>query len=76
MDAEEVACNRAKIANNVLPVLLDRAGGSVTVTRADFEAVAARYGGASQMTMAMERVGGGVRVTLMRKPPQQGDPPV
>lgn len=34
------ARNRVKVANNALPVLIGRAGGSVTVSRAEFDEVA------------------------------------
>jgi hypothetical protein len=77
LTAEQVAVNRAKAANNALPVLIDRAGGSVTICRADFEEVG-RYGGASRMAIQMESIGAGdaIRLTLVRKEPAQGDVPV
>lgn len=68
---ETVAANRVKALNNVLPVLISRAGGSVTVTREEFEAVQALYAGG--MTVRMEQVGDAVRLTLVAKRPAQGE---
>jgi hypothetical protein len=78
MDPEMEARNRAKVANNALPVLIGRAGGQVEITKAEFEEIASRYGGPSQMTIQMDRIGEGdaIRLTLVRKPPLQGDLPV
>lgn len=79
MDPETVARNKVKVANNALPVLIAREGGSVTITEREFNEVAARYGGATNMTIVMERVEGpepGFRVTLVNKKPGQGDLPV
>jgi len=63
------------VANNVLPVLIARAGGSVTITEEEFDEVKALYGGSSKMTMVMEAVGdpGTIRVTLARKQAAQGE---
>lgn len=73
---EQVAENHAKISNNVLPVLIHRAGGSVTVTREEFALMRELYGGG--LSLYMEQVGDGeaVRVTLVRKPSTQGGPVV
>lgn len=38
--------DRLHMARIGLPVLLDRVGGRVTITRSDLDAVAAKYGGA------------------------------
>lgn len=78
LDDETIAKNRVKVANNALPVLIGRAGGSVTITRAEFDEIASRYGGPSQMTITMERIGEGdaIRLTLVRKPARQGELPV
>lgn len=73
MDAEQLASNKFKIANNAVPVLIGRAGGSVTITQREFEDVVARYGGAAKMTIRMERIESpepGIRVTLVSKPRQ------
>ena len=77
-DPQELAKNRVKAANNALPVLVARAGGSVTITRQEFEEIAARYGGTSKMALRMERIGEGdaIRLTLVRKPAAQGELPV
>ncbi len=69
---------RAQLTNNVLPVLVARAGGSVEITREEFAEVAARYGGPSQISIHFEQTGGGaaVKVTLVRNPrPRQGELP-
>ncbi|MEA2677181.1 MAG: hypothetical protein QOJ81_1322 [Chloroflexota bacterium] len=79
MDPADVAKNKMAIANNALPVLLDRAGGSITVTLREFEELAARYGGATNLTLVMEKIDSpepGFRVTLVSKKPGQGDLPV
>lgn len=82
MDQETLAGNRVKAGNNTLPVLIARAGGSVTVTRREFEAVMERYGGSARLAMRMERIeaadplDSGVRLTLIRKEPGQGELPV
>lgn len=79
MDPETVAKNKVAIANNVLPVLVAREGGSVTITQREFDEVVSRYGGPTQMTLRMERIERpepGVRVTIVRKTPGQGDLPV
>lgn len=74
---QDKARTRTVAANNVLPVLVARAGGSVTITRQEFEELAARYGGASRMTVLVESVDGGdgLRLTLARKEPEQGSLP-
>lgn len=77
LDPQTEARNRAKVLNNVLPVLVARAGGSVEITREEFAELVARYGGPTQMAMHYEQIGGGtaIRVTLVRKPAGQGDLP-
>jgi hypothetical protein len=79
VDPEQLARNKVAIANNALPVLLDRAGGSVTITQREFDELASRYGGPTNLTIRMERVDGpepGIRLTLARQAPRQGDLPV
>jgi hypothetical protein len=82
MDPEELARNKVKATNNALPVLIARAGGSVTITHREFEEVLARYGGSSQVAIRMERLDAsdpqesGIRLTLVRKSPEQGELPV
>jgi biotin carboxylase len=74
---QDKARTRTVAANNALPVLVDRAGGTVTVTRQEFAELAARYGGASRMVVMVEDVAGGeaIRLTLTRKEPEQGSLP-
>ena len=71
------ARTRTVAANNALPVLVARAGGTVTITRQEFEELAARYGGAARMTVLIEQVDDGetMRLTLARKEPEQGSLP-
>jgi hypothetical protein len=82
LNQDTIAKNRVKAGNNTLPVLIARAGGSVTVTRREFEEVAAMYGGTARMAIRMERLDAsdalesGVRLTLIRKEPRQGELPV
>ena len=76
--ARRKAQNRAAAANNALPVLIARAGGSVEITREEFLEVASRYGGASRMVVLVEAVDGrpdAMRLTLGRKEPEQGSLP-
>ena len=81
MDQETVARNKLKANNNALPVLIARAGGSVTITRREFDEVVARYGGLSRLAIKMERLDAadpsesGVRLTLMARVPEQGELP-
>jgi hypothetical protein len=64
-----------------LTVLLARAGGSLTISRAEYEAVVARYGGRAKLAIHLEVLappGGGpdeVRLTLVRKDPAPGELP-
>src|SRR5688572_5617910 len=73
LSPETVAANRVKATNNVLPVLVHRAGGSVTVTREDFEAFQSLYGSGAKLRMEQLDDGSGIRLTLVRAPMSQGD---
>lgn len=55
--------------DNVLPVLIARAGGSVTVTEAEVDEVASRFGGFGRMTIRTEVVDGALRLTLLDTEP-------
>lgn len=64
-----------------LALLLDRAGGRLEFTEAEFQAVVAKYGGSTLMNIRLEVVrqaGQPDRVVarLERKPPAQGSLPV
>ncbi len=66
-----------------LVVLLDRAGGSIEVSRSEYEAALDRHGGSSMMAIHSEALGPKVgstpdtiRVSLIRKPAGQGELPV
>ena len=53
------------IANAALPVLLDRLGGSATITDEDFAALEAKYGGHMGVRATKDREGV-IRLTLAR----------
>jgi hypothetical protein len=44
------------MAYSTLTILLDRAGGRVEFTEADYQRVVARYGGTSEMNLRLEVV--------------------
>lgn len=59
-----------------LVILLDRSGGSMSFTEAEYQAVVARHGGKTMMAVHAEVIRRGgtdepdqVRLTLIRKPP-------
>jgi hypothetical protein len=60
-------------------VLLERAGGQVAFTRADYQAIVDRHGGSSLMAVHAEALGSPgadpdeVRVSLVTKVAGQGD---
>lgn len=61
-----------------LTVLLERAGGRATFTEAEYEAIAARFGGRSSLVVRIEIVREGtkppeVQVELLRKPAGNAD---
>lgn len=72
----------ARIASSALPILISRAGGTVTITQSEFDEIANRYGGWSNMAVHTEKLSGpGIepntyRLTLIRKEPAQGELPV
>ncbi len=82
LSMETVAGNARKAQSMAVPVLVARAGGSVTISRREFEEVIARYGGTSKMALRMERVDAAdaldssIRLTLVRKDAAQGELPV
>ena len=47
---------RTAFAHSALTVLLDKAGGRVEFTEAEYQRAIARYGGASQLTIQFEVV--------------------
>ena len=60
---------------NALNVLVARAGGTVTITREEYEEVATRYGGTQAMSLIFETLPGTdtLRVTIYRSSPKQGE---
>jgi hypothetical protein len=66
-----------------LVVLLERVGGSLTFTEAEYQAVLARYGGKTMMVVHAEVMKNAgkerpdqVRLILVRKPPGNAELPV
>jgi hypothetical protein len=57
------------LQDGVLPALIARAGGTVTITPAEVDALATRYGGYGRFTMRTEALissdGEALRVTLL-----------
>lgn len=64
-----------------LIVLLDRAGGSMSFTEADYQAAVERYGGKTNLVVHVDVLGvpgqkpNEARVSLLRKPPGAGELP-
>lgn len=61
-----------------LTVLLDRAGGSLSFTEAEYQAIADRFGGRANLVVHLEIVQRGdapptIEVKLLDRPPRQGD---
>lgn len=61
-----------------LVVLLERAGGSASYTEAEYQAIAARFGGPASLAIHVEVVRKGdspptVELQLIRKAPAQGE---
>lgn len=63
------------VANAVVPVLLDRLGGSAVVTQGEHAALVERYGGRVGV-QALEESPGVYRLTLVRMDPAPVDPGV
>ncbi len=68
------------MAHAALTVLLDRTGGRIEFTEADFQSVVQRYGGATNMNIRLEVVRQAGRpdtvvARLERKPPANLDLP-
>ncbi|MCZ7536094.1 MAG: hypothetical protein M5T61_09330 [Acidimicrobiia bacterium] len=55
-DAARTQRHRTAMAHSTLTILLDRAGGRVEFTEADYQRVVARYGGRSEMNLRLEVV--------------------
>ena len=67
------AQNREELIRSALVVALDRAGGSLVLTDPEYQAVAAKYGGAAELGIELDATTGPsgpqVRLTLVRKAP-------
>lgn len=71
----------AALRDAALTVLLDRAGGRVAFTEAEYQAVLAKHGGSKLFNVRLEVVrqdgqADHVEARLERKPPSQGSLPV
>jgi len=82
MVATKVSFDQSALHMAALVILLDRAGGSVTFTEAEYQAIVARHGGKTMMVVHAEvvkRTGmekpDQVRLTLTRKPPGNAELP-
>jgi hypothetical protein len=77
MDDKEAQDARRKqtLFDAALTLLLERAGGSLTFSEADYQAVVRKYGGASMMAIHYEvldaqgDVPHQIKLVLIRKPP-------
>lgn len=85
MAIDEKAATEARmleaLRHSALALLLDRAGGSVEFTEAEYQAVLSKYGGRTMFNIRLEVVREAgrpdrVRARLERKPPAQGSLPV
>lgn len=79
--AAEEARRLEALRGAALALLLERAGGSIEFTEAEYQAVLAKYGGRTMFNIRLEVVRepgrpDRVRARLERKPPAQGSLPV
>jgi hypothetical protein len=77
-DELQAAARRTSMLQTAaLVVLLERNGGSLTFTEAEYQAIVDRYGGSRLMAIHHEvlrsSAGDEVRFTLVRKEPGQGE---
>lgn len=56
------------VAQLALPVLVERLGGAVEITEAEYEALWERYGGRDRIGVKAEYEGATLRLTLVSKP--------
>jgi hypothetical protein len=82
MVATKVTYDQSAMHMAALVILLDRIGGSLTFTEAEYQAVVARHGGKTMMAIHAEviKTAGAerpdqVRLTLTRKPPGNAELP-
>lgn len=80
-DGAAEARRKATLQGSALVLLLERAGGRISFTEAEYQEAAARYGGTSSLAIHVEilRTEGQpdrVELTLVRKAPSQGELPV
>jgi hypothetical protein len=77
--AQAAARREAALQTMGLTVLLERNGGRLRFTKAEYEAVVGRYGGSAAMAIHMEVLAppgqdpDEISLTLIRKEPGQGD---
>ena len=80
--ATNVSYDQRAMHMAALVILLDRVGGSLTFTEAEYQAVVARHGGKTMMAVHAEVISSPgaekpdqVRLTLTRKPPGNAELP-
>ena len=80
--AGKVSYDQSAMHMAALVILLDRIGGSLTFTEAEYQTVVDRHGGKTMMAVHAEVVRavgaekpGEVRLTLIRKPPGNAELP-
>lgn len=68
MDEKDRAAIRADVAKLALPVLVERLGGSVTITEAELTALGARYGGIRNLAVRADYIDGKLLLSLVAAP--------
>jgi hypothetical protein len=63
-DASSIGDDAYKLA---LPLLVERLGGVVEVTQAEYDAFAERHGGIHKVAVQIERTATGLRLTIVHK---------
>ena len=65
---DQRAPEKQAVDDNAMPVLVHRLGGEVTISQADFDELAAAYGGYENLAVAAELRDGVLRLWLTRNP--------
>lgn len=76
--ARQAAAREAAMKTMGLFILLERAGGSLTFTKEEYDAVIERYGGSTNVVLHFEHVGTAdgrqtIQLTLGRRPPSNAE---
>lgn len=61
-----------EIARLAMPLLVERLGGVVELTEAELDAFGERHGGIKKVGVRMDRIPGGIRLTIVHveRPPE------